>query len=143
MTKAGVRTGSRPVVAVIEPGVIRKERFVLPLWVTLLGLTVRALLRVTVTVVVAAVRFWPLTVAGSAVTYLWRTGGAHALVTATLLLAAVGWAVLAWLGLLAPALFGRLVAEPVRGHWRWHRVYRRRWREAMSGCGLIVRHEDV
>src|SRR5689334_22800822 len=129
MSKAGVRTGSRPVVAVIEPGVIRKERFVLPLWVTLLGITLRALARVTVAVVVAGVRFWPLTLVTTAVVSLWRGYGGHGLVAAGLVVVVVGWAVLAWLRLLAPAVFGRVVAEPVRGHWRWHRVYRSRWRE--------------
>jgi DNA segregation ATPase FtsK/SpoIIIE, S-DNA-T family len=143
MTKAGVRTGSQPIVAVIEPGVIRKERFVLPLWVTLLGITLRALTRLAVTLVLAGVRFWPLTLITAAAAYLWRVRGVQGLVTAGLLVAVLGWAVLAWFRLLAPTVFGRLVGEPVRGHWRWHRVYRRRWREAMSGCGLIVRHEDV
>src|SRR4029079_17691801 len=57
--------------------------------------------------------------------------------------ARLGGGVLWWLRLLPPVVWARCVAEPVRGHWRWHRVYRRRWREGMSGCGLIVRHEEV
>src|SRR3954452_10916005 len=119
MTKAGVRTGSQPIVAVIEPGVIRKERFVLPLWVTLLGITLRALTRLVVTLVLAGVRFWPLTLTTAAVAYLWRVHGTHGLVTAGLLVAVLGWAVLACFRLLAPIVFARLVVEPVRGHWRW------------------------
>ena len=50
---------------------------------------------------------------------------------------------LAWWWVLRPASFARHVAEPVRGLYRWHRVYRSRWREAMDGCGLIVRHDDT
>ena len=56
------------------------------------------------TLVVAAVRFWPLTLAAAAVAYLWRGSGGHGLVAAGLLVAVVGWAVLAWLRLLAPAV---------------------------------------
>src|SRR3954465_11831368 len=110
MTKAGVRTGSQPIVAVIDPGVIRRERFVLPLWVTLLGITLRGLARVVMTLVRTAVRFWPLTFTTAAVAYLWRTHGVHGLVTAGLLVAVLGWAVLAWLRLLAPTVFARLLA---------------------------------
>src|SRR3954464_4626347 len=125
MTKAGLRTGSEPMAAVIEPGVIRKERFVLRLWVTLLGITLRALVRVMATLLSGAVRFWPLTVTTAVVVYLWRGYGVHGLLSTGLLVAVVAWAMLAWLRLLAPAVFARVVAEPVRGHWRWHRIYRR------------------
>jgi S-DNA-T family DNA segregation ATPase FtsK/SpoIIIE len=69
--------------------------------------------------------------------------GAHGLLTVSALAGLVVAAVLSWWRLLRPAPFARLVAEPVRGLYRWHRVYRWRWREAMDGCGLIVRHDDT
>ncbi len=75
LSKAGVRTGSRPAVAVIEPGVVRKERVLMPLWVTLTGIALRGLTRAVVLLVRVAVRFWPLTLTGAAVTWLWRTHG--------------------------------------------------------------------
>ena len=52
MTKrAGIRTGSQPIVAVIDPGLLRKERIRIPLWLILTGLTLRMLARVTVLLV--------------------------------------------------------------------------------------------
>src|SRR4051794_40231901 len=125
MTKSGVRSGSQPIVAVIDPGVIRKERFVLPLWATLAGITLRVLTRTLVTLARTAVRFWPATTVLTAVALLWRGYGVPGLLTGGLLAAVVVWAVLAWLRLLTPARYARMVTEPVRGHWRWHRVYRR------------------
>jgi DNA segregation ATPase FtsK/SpoIIIE, S-DNA-T family len=60
-----------------------------------------------------------------------------------------GWAGLAWpaavlAGLGAgwryrwPSSFERQVTTRARSWWRWRWVYRRRWREVMLGCGLVV-----
>src|SRR3954470_23660253 len=102
MTRSGLRTGSQPIVAVIDPGVIRRERFVLPLWATLAGITLRALTRTLVTLVRVAVRCWPATTVLAAIAVLWRGYGAHSLLTAGLVATVLAWAVLAWLRLLSP-----------------------------------------
>jgi DNA segregation ATPase FtsK/SpoIIIE, S-DNA-T family len=141
--RASIRTGSQPVVAVIDRGLIYQERLRIPLWLSVTGLLLRQLLRALVALVRVGVRFWPVTLVATVALGAWVRLGGQALLT----LAAVGTlvlaAVLAWWHLLWPASYVRHVAEPARGLWRWHRVYRWRWREAMDGCGLIVRHDDT
>ena len=36
-----------------------------------------------------------------------------------------------------PASFARRVSMPALGVWRWHTIYRGRWRTAMGGVGLL------
>jgi S-DNA-T family DNA segregation ATPase FtsK/SpoIIIE len=144
MTKrAGIRTGSQPVVAIIDRGLIYQERLRVPLWLSVLGVTLRLLARLVVRLVRVAARQWPFTLVLLAAGCVWVRLGVHGLLTAAVLATLVLGAVLAWWWLLRPASFARLVAEPMRGLYRWHRVYRWRWREAMDGTGLIVRHDDT
>jgi DNA segregation ATPase FtsK/SpoIIIE, S-DNA-T family len=113
-------------------GLVTKQRYVVPLWVSVTGVTLAFLARAAWFLLAWAVRAWlvSLPAAFVAVTY-WRVGGLSvaALVTVTLA-AGLVWAH-RW-----PASYSRLVARRVRGAWRWQRAYRRGWHPAMDGTGL-------
>jgi S-DNA-T family DNA segregation ATPase FtsK/SpoIIIE len=113
-------------------GLVTKERYVVPLWVSLLGVTTRGLLRGGWLVLAWMVQAWPVTLPAAllVVTY-WRLGGlgVAAVVTSTLA-AGLVWAH-RW-----PGSYSRLIARRVRGTWRWYRSYRRLWYPAMDGTGL-------
>src|SRR4051812_42771174 len=133
--RAGIRTGSQPVVAVIDRGLIYQERLRVPLWLSVIVLTLRLLARLAVTLVRVGGRHWPATLVLLAAGCVWARLGADGLLAVAVLAVLGLTGVLAWWWLLRPASFARLVGEPARGLYRWHRVYRRRWREAMDGCG--------
>jgi DNA segregation ATPase FtsK/SpoIIIE, S-DNA-T family len=141
--RAGLRTGSQPVVAVLDRGLVYQERLRIPLSLSILGLTLRGLFRAVAGLLHLAYRYPVPAAVVTATAVLWLRLGAHGLavvaVAAGLLLAAVlvGWQVL------LPASFSCFVAEPARGWWHWQTRYRRRWREAMDGCGLIVKHDET
>ena len=99
----------------IDPGLLRRERLRIPLWLTLTGLTLRLLLRVVVALVRVAARYWALTVLLLAAVLLWRRFGGHGLLAAVVVTVAVCAAVLVWWWLLRPASFVTHVSEPVRG----------------------------
>ncbi len=141
--QSGLRTDSQPIVAVIEPGLIRRDRVHVPLWVTLTGLTLRLFARLILTPLRIGVRYWPATLVLLAAAWLWRRLGGHGLFRTGVLAVLTLGALLAWPWVLRPVSFAQVIGEPARGLWRWHRVYRGRWREAMDGCGLIVRHDDT
>src|SRR4051794_9008846 len=141
--RAGIRTGTRPVVAIIDPGLVYRERLRIPLWLSVAGVALRALALTLFGLARIGARFWPLTVVVTAGLWLSFAFGRVGFVTVAVVAACLVLAVLAWWWVLWPATFARLIEEPSRGHYRWHRVYRWRWREAMDGCGLIVRHEDT
>src|SRR4051812_48963081 len=108
------------------------QRWVIPLWLSILTRTVRCLARST-----------------------WRTSGwllVRPLLAVPLLLLLVGflelgargfWIALSllmltagvWLGT-SPSSFDRRVLQRVRGWWRWVSHYRRVWYPALEGCGL-------
>jgi S-DNA-T family DNA segregation ATPase FtsK/SpoIIIE len=141
--RAGVRTGSAPVVAVLDRGLIYQERLRVPLWISVMGLTLRLLARAVAGLARVAVRYWQATLVMLAAGWLWLRLGGHGLFVAIVVAGLTGSVVFAWWCVLRPASFAWYAAEPARGLWRWHRVYRSRWRAAMDGTGLIVRHDDT
>jgi S-DNA-T family DNA segregation ATPase FtsK/SpoIIIE len=113
-------------------GLVTRERYVIPLWVSLLGVTLRGVLRGGWLATVWTIRAWPVILPAAVVAAVyWKAGvlGVAALVTLTLA-AGLVWAY-RW-----PASYSRLVSRPIRGTWRWHRSYRRLWYPAMDGTGL-------
>jgi hypothetical protein len=94
--RAGIRTGTRPVVAIINPGLVYRERLGVPLWLSLVGVAVRALALALVGLARLAVRFWPLTAAATAGLWLWLALGRSDLVTVAVVAACLVLAVLAW-----------------------------------------------
>jgi len=110
---------------------VSRQRWVIPLWVSLLGVSLRGAGRGAVW----SARRWSITapLLALAVIYLeWDWRAVVELVAAALVLGAV-WR---WLH---PASFG-WVAGLVLGNWRLTIKYRRRWRGAMLGVGLLVTH---
>jgi hypothetical protein len=85
--RAGIRTGTRPVVAIIDPGLVYRERLQIPLWLSLAGLALRALALLLVRLARLALRFWPLTVAAAAALWLWLALGRAGLVTVAVVVA--------------------------------------------------------
>lgn len=141
--RAGLRAGQKPVVAVLEHGLIRKDRVFFPLWMVLTGIVARALARTVWTGARIAVRYWPVTLTVLVAWGTWRRlGTTGALVALVALAVAVGAVLLAWREH-RPESFTQRVALPARGWWRWQRVYRWRWREAMNGVGLLAVHDDA
>jgi S-DNA-T family DNA segregation ATPase FtsK/SpoIIIE len=113
-------------------GLVTKQRYVVPLWVSVTGVTLAFAARAAWFLLAWTIRAWLVSVPAAlvALTY-WRAGGlgVTALITATLA-AGLAWAH-RW-----PDSYSRLVARRVRGGWRWHKTYRRGWHPAMDGTGL-------
>src|SRR4051794_6161687 len=105
--RAGIRTGTRPVVAIIDPGLVYRERLRIPLWLSLAGVALRALALTLFGLARIAARFWPLTVVVTAGLWLWFAFGRVGFVTVAVLAACLVLAVLAWWWALAPMSFGR------------------------------------
>jgi hypothetical protein len=57
-----------PIIAVLDPTLIRRERLYVPLWVSITGRVLLTLLRVTLTVTTALLRYWRLAVPTAAAT---------------------------------------------------------------------------
>jgi DNA segregation ATPase FtsK/SpoIIIE, S-DNA-T family len=113
-------------------GLVTKQRWVLPLWVSVPLFLGRVTARGAWLLAVWAVRAWAATVpAGLLVLVHVRAGGLGVLAAITCALAAgLVWAY-RW-----PDSYSRLVARRVRGAWRWQTAYRRGWHPAMDGTGL-------
>jgi S-DNA-T family DNA segregation ATPase FtsK/SpoIIIE len=113
-------------------GLITKQRYAIPLWASLLGLTLAGLARYTFAATRWAVRSWRLTVPAALAAYAYSRFGVHGVIT----LAAVAVAVAGGWHRRHPDSFDRHVTQHARGVWRWNLRYRRRWHPAMDGVGL-------
>lgn len=121
--------------------VVREPLYVVPRWVSVLGLLLRGLWWLTV----YAVKRPTTTALTVAVLYIGAVHGVEALawtVGVTVVVLAVA-AVLWWW--LARPSFDRLVRYPVTGALRLRLVYRRRWFDTMRMCGLgkVVDHRTA
>jgi len=113
-------------------GLTTRQRYVIPLWASVLGGMTSGLLRGLGWLVRQACVYWGLSAPVLVLLILWAQFGRLVAVT-----------VLTWwlmLGLIWayrwPASFDTAVAQPCRGVWRWWFTYRRRWHPAMDGTGL-------
>jgi len=113
-------------------GLTTRQRYVIPLWASVLGGLLRMLGRGVVWLVRQAFTYWGLSVPVLVLTLLDLRFGRLVAVTALTwwLLGGLVWAY-RW-----PASFNSTVAQPCRGVWRWWFTYRRRWHPAMDGTGL-------
>src|SRR3954453_710041 len=113
-------------------GLTTLQRWVVPLWLSILTRTLsrlaRAPLRTLAWLVVRPLLAIPLVLllAGSL-----ELGPRGFWIALSLVMLASG----AWLGL-SPSSFDRLVLQRVRGWWRWVIPYRPIWYPALEGCGL-------
>lgn len=121
----------------IGPGLFYAERRQVPFWLALTWGLTRMLGRLAWWTARTAARY-PIASTALAVTFaVWVRWGWIGVGIGWLL---AGWT-LTWLLLgwhwFAPASYARRVSMPALGLWRWHAVYRRRWRRAMHGVGLV------
>lgn len=115
-------------------GLVTRERYVIPLWVSMLGVTARG----TGRLLTWAVRRGFVTGPALVLLVVWARYGRWA---PLVLVAGVG----ALLGLwwwLHRSSFLRLAGRPALGRWRLLRRYRRYWRHAMVGARLAVKQDD-
>ncbi|WP_233150005.1 FtsK/SpoIIIE domain-containing protein [Kineosporia sp. A_224] len=130
-------------VQVIEPGLFYQERKKISFWFALTVSILRGLFTAVVWTTRTAFRYPVQSVILSVSVYLWLRWGWTGVTIAWLLTVAVAaWVLAAWWWL-SPVTFVRQVTMPLLGTWRWHTVYRSRWREAMAGCGLQTVWEGV
>src|SRR4051794_22157398 len=113
-------------------GLTTLQRWVVPLWLSILTRTLgrlfRSMWRTSAWLVVRPLVAVPLVLllVGSL-----ELGGRGFWMALSLVMLAAG----AWLGL-SPSSFDRLVLQRARGWWRWVSHYRRVWYPALEGCGL-------
>ena len=118
---------------VVERGLVVRERVFVPLWVTALERVAAWWWHLLVRLARLVIHY-PIPVAALVVevaAYRWRGWPAVITLTVVVLLILLGWA---WRW---PGSFGEWVRVPVRSWWRFQRLYGRRWRPLMAGCGLI------
>jgi DNA segregation ATPase FtsK/SpoIIIE, S-DNA-T family len=113
-------------------GLVTKQRYVVPLWASVLGVTFTFLGRTVWLALRWAVRAWVITVPMLLIALAYWYSGASAVVglVALTLSGGLAWA-RRW-----PVSFSRLVVQRFRGTWRWYTAYRRGWHPAMDGTGL-------
>src|SRR4051794_144983 len=113
-------------------GLTTLERWVVPLWLSILTRTLgrfgRSTWRTSAWLVVRPLLGVPLVLL--LVGFL-ELGSRGFWIALSLVMLAAG----AWLGL-SPSSFDRLVLQGVGGWWRWITHYRRIWYPALEGCGL-------
>src|SRR3954465_1622561 len=113
-------------------GLTTLQRWVVPLWLSILSRTVRLLgrpaWRTAGWLIVRPLLAVPLLLLGAGFLELGARGFWVAL-SLVMLVAGV------WLGVSASS-FDRLVLQRLRGWWRWLTHYRRTWYPALEGCGL-------
>jgi S-DNA-T family DNA segregation ATPase FtsK/SpoIIIE len=134
--QASVRAGDAPVI-IEQRGLLVRERIFVPLWATALENFAAWWWRLAVRLVRLVVRY-PVPAAGlvtEGVVYRWAGWPAVAALTAVVALVMSLWA---WRW---PGSFTRRVVVPVRSWWRFRRLYSRRWRALMAGCGLLEVHD--
>ncbi|MBI1758268.1 MAG: cell division protein FtsK [Actinobacteria bacterium] len=113
-------------------GLVSKQRWVLPLWVSVVRLLCRGGWRASVAILRWSVRAKRITVSLLVLLGVELWAGRRGVLAAVVVAAVVG-VVWAWRW---PASFGRWVAQPTRGAWRWRTRYRRLWHPVMDGVGL-------
>jgi DNA segregation ATPase FtsK/SpoIIIE, S-DNA-T family len=119
-------------------GLITKQRWAVPLWLSLLAVTAVMLARVAWTVAWWALRHPVTSTAAVVVTLVYHRAGVRGLV----LLGLGVWAVVGVWALARPASLDRVVIQRARGAWRWAIRYRRVWYPALHGSGLTVTTPD-
>jgi S-DNA-T family DNA segregation ATPase FtsK/SpoIIIE len=136
--RVGVRVGDIPII-IDERGLIVRERIFVPLWVTMLKNLLAGCWRLVVRLVRLVIRYPIPSLVLLVEAAVYRRHGWLAVLALTsamaLTLGAWRWR---W-----PVSFTRRVVVPVRSWWRFHRVYGRRWRVVMAGCGLVEAPGEV
>jgi S-DNA-T family DNA segregation ATPase FtsK/SpoIIIE len=113
-------------------GLVAKQRYVVPLWASLIGLVLGGGARLAGRGLLWLVRAWRISLPGLLIlgfSWRWHLPGSLAALGA-LVLAGVLWH-RRW-----PDSFSRHVVRRARGTWRWNTRYRRLWHPAMDGVGL-------
>ncbi|MDQ1295115.1 MAG: FtsK/SpoIIIE protein [Actinomycetota bacterium] len=113
-------------------GLVTKQRWILPLWASVLALAVRSSAYGIWWLTLRTCRAWPVTVPFLAVVGSWFLAGP---VTTAALITSTGATGLMW-ARRRPDAFSRTVGQRYRGTWRWQTRYRRLWHPAMDGTGL-------
>ncbi|GLY27431.1 FtsK/SpoIIIE domain-containing protein [Kineosporia sp. NBRC 101731] len=113
-------------------GLTTRQRYVVPLWVTVPVFLIRHLAKSCAWIVRQMRTYWGLSLPVIVLLLLWAYLGRLVAVTALTWWLTMGliWAY-RW-----PASFDTAVAQPTRGVWRWWTKYQRRWHPAMDGTGL-------
>ncbi len=113
-------------------GLTTKQRYVVPLWVTVPIFLARHLIRAARWMLRQARTYWGLSLPMFVLLVIWSRFGKLAAVTALTwwLMMGLIWAY-RW-----PASFETAISQPSRGVWRWWTKYKRRWHPAMDGTGL-------
>lgn len=120
------------------PGLFRRERIMIPKELILLGYLLRWIWRTTARMVVLAVTHPKATAVLGLAGWIWHTYGRHTLELVTYSVVTVAAvAGCAWF-YRDRASFHRHVTGRALGTWRWRTRYRRTWRTAMEGCGLLT-----
>ncbi|GAA0273244.1 FtsK/SpoIIIE domain-containing protein [Cryptosporangium japonicum] len=115
-------------------GLITRERWVMPLWMSLTGVCFRALWRALVWLIRRGAITGPALLLVIAY-FRWDWPGPAALLTGAVLFLVAWW-------LAHPASFKRVVGARLLGQWRLMIRYRRLWRPAMIGGQLAVVHDE-
>jgi DNA segregation ATPase FtsK/SpoIIIE, S-DNA-T family len=118
---------------VYGPGLVSRQRLVIPLWASALGVFVRGLGRAVVWAGRRPLLSVPA-VSGLVVWARWGRLGLVGLVVAVVVPLVV-------VRVAAPAWFAEYVTARVRGQWRLLVVYRRLWRAGMIGAGLVTAYQ--
>ncbi|MBT0773164.1 hypothetical protein KIH74_29745 [Kineosporia sp. J2-2] len=113
-------------------GLTTRQRYVVPLWVTVPLFLARHTARAVAWLVRHALTYWGISLPLLVLLLVWARFGRLEAVTVLVWWMALG---LAW-AYRWPASFSTAVAQPARGVWRWTTKYRRRWHPAMDGTGL-------
>ncbi|MFN0284716.1 MAG: FtsK/SpoIIIE domain-containing protein [Kineosporiaceae bacterium] len=141
--RAGLRHGDGQVIQVIGPGLFVQERRKIPFWFGVAATISRWLFTALAWTVRMTIRYPLQAVVLTVSAYLWLRWGWTGVLIAWLLTAAIAaWGLAGWWWL-SPVTFGQRVTMPLLGTWRWHTIYKPRWREAMAGCGLQTVWEGV
>jgi S-DNA-T family DNA segregation ATPase FtsK/SpoIIIE len=115
----------------LSDSLITRQRWVIPLWMSMLGLVCKGIARTVAWWVRRSAVTFPLT----ALAMLYLAYGRRGLV---ILAVSLGMALTAWAWLHRPS-FRRLLVGPALGQWRLLIRYRRLWRAGMVGGRLAVR----
>jgi S-DNA-T family DNA segregation ATPase FtsK/SpoIIIE len=126
-----MKTNGYRVEELLSDGLTSRQRWVIPLWMSMLGLTCKGIGRAVAWWARRSAVTFPLTV----LTVLYFAYGWRALAS---LAAGFGAILAGWAWLHRPS-FLRLVAHPALGQWRLVIRYRRLWRAGMVGGRLAVR----
>jgi DNA segregation ATPase FtsK/SpoIIIE, S-DNA-T family len=119
-------------------GLITKQRWAVPLWLSLLDITVALCCRAVLAVLGWAARHPVSTAAAGTIAAVYHRAG----VRGVILLGLGVWVVVGVWALAWPACLDRVVIQRARGAWRWAIRYRRVWYPALHGSGLSITTPD-